>query len=125
MNICDKHALTLKIALIYRVSQRKSMVQQIINILRMVKHSDVIFSDIRNTTCIKLCVKFKFSMSNVTKVMALRRVIRTYDYQTTSLHTSIFYHISPFLPIIPLTVITLVTFITFVVLYCNQLVFQF
>ena len=57
--------------------------------------------------------EFKLNMSNVTKVMNLRRVMDQtglIDNQTTNLYTSIFYHPSPFWPIIPLMVITLVTF---------------
>ena len=42
---------------------------------RMVKHSNVIFSDIMNKTCISLCVKFQLHKSTVTKIMNLRRMM--------------------------------------------------
>ena len=41
----------------------------------MVAHNNAIFSDIINTTLVKLFVKFQLHLSNVTKGMNLRRMI--------------------------------------------------
>ncbi len=78
----------------------KSMVQQIINILGMVKHSNVIFSDLISTSFVQQSVKFQLHISNIAKVMNLRRVMDEtglrVSYQTTNLYTSVFYHPGPF-----------------------------
>ncbi len=58
----------------YKQSSEKSTVQQIFDILRMVKRSDVIFSAIINTVFVQLSVKFQLHNDiKVMKVMYLKK----------------------------------------------------